>query len=225
MILNCQFPQQRIVQLFRAWRLKAKSQSRPYYSPPSSWELRSSSELTIICCSHNVSRSMLTAETPQVPSAFSGPVHEQAVCFNRCCRYCLLLFIQLLYDFSPISLFALGHACCALNHLWGETSLSLIRKISDFSCICLFCPGCPACFCTALCLRAKHKHAGLTRTSFSYQFLHPLWNGASTWKDRNQISVPLPNLTLLSGWLSFLSVEPLAFVPRTPTVLLLKGEV
>ena len=33
--------------------------------------------------------------------------------------------------------------------------------------------------------------------------------------------VPLTNLTLLSGWLSFLSVELLAFVPQTPTVLLL----
>lgn len=172
--------------------------------------------LTTIFCSH-VSRSMLRARTPDSLCVLSGPVKAQAVCLHRHCCCCLLLFIQLLYNFSAMSLFARVHTCHVLNHLWGKTSLSSGKSlIFFFPAFAYFAPS----ILPASALRsfhAQHKNAGLPRTSFFYQFPHPLWNAvllirAPIWKDRSQIScsshrlhpsVQVATLSIKSSWLLF----------------------
>lgn len=207
---NYQFPQ-RIIHLFRSQRQKAKSESPPFLILHG---------LTIISCSHNVSRSMVNAEIPQVPSAFSAPAHEQAICFNRCCYYCLLLCIQLSYDFSP-------NFSCTQDIQAGQCAKSLIgwnlplshQENLRFSCVCFAQVSCLPLHCTAL-LTWKTEKCWADQNFLLIQVSACTWNGASIWEDRNQVSSHKPHPSV--RWISFLSVELLAFDPQTPIVLLLK---
>lgn len=144
--------------------------------------------------------------------SLSPVVNEQTVCFNRCCCYCLLLFIHCysMIFHQSLSLNLYMHATHWIIYAEKSPSSSL-GKPYDFSCIGCALPGCLACLCTVLlCFHTQHKIAGLPWPElpsytdfciyfgtlcfcFGYQFV------------KAEIRPPvLTNLTIMSGWLPFL---------------------
>lgn len=110
---------------------------------------------------------------------------------------------------------------CAKSLIGWNLTYRVKKQNSAFSCICFARVSCLPLHCTVN--RKNRKMLGWPELpsypGFSMHF------GMEHLFERTEIKspVPLTNLTLLSGWLFFLSVELLAFVPQTPTVLLLTG--
>lgn len=148
------------------------------------------------------------------------PLKFSCYCFERCCCYCLLLFIHCYSDFSPISFFSLLHAWNVLNLLWRNLLLPYFSKPIIFHASVVLCLG----SLTAFALHSvfiHNKNAGLlwpvlpSYTDFCIYFRILCFSFlASICKDKIRPPIPLPNLTLMSGWLTFLSLVLLAFIPQ-----------
>lgn len=150
----------------------------PFFSTLSLRPTLTLNELTITFCSHSISRSRLTAETLQIPSALSWVllVMAEVSALASVGHHCFLLWAHcypVIVHPSP-SLYLYIHAMCWIIHGVGEaTSVILIRKTYSFSCMC---SALPQVLCLPYVLHPISTHgtkmlATLTRTPFSHGFL------------------------------------------------------
>lgn len=170
-----------------------------------------------VICNQNISRSMLTAESPQIPSASS---QVQLLLLWKVLLLLLAAIHPLLLRFFT-NLFLFTFTCMKCTEsLMGKPPSSLLGKPIIFHASVVLC----LCSLTAFALHSvfiHNKNTGLlwpeipSYTDFCIYFRVLCFSFlASIWKDKIRPLVPLPNLILMSGWLTFLSLVLLAFIPQ-----------